>query len=83
MADNASKVQSNPVDKEAIRERYRIERDKRLRSDGNDQYTRIAGLFDDYLEDPYTPVTPGRRRQIMLPLPLLAAALPGWSQVPV
>ncbi|WP_353257139.1 NAD(P)/FAD-dependent oxidoreductase [Hyphomonas sp.] len=58
MADNASKVQSNPVDKEAIRERYRIERDKRLRSDGNDQYTRIAGLFDDYLEDPYTPVTP-------------------------
>jgi cyclohexanone monooxygenase len=58
MADSASKVQSNPVDKEAIRERYRIERDKRLRSDGNDQYTRIAGLFDDYLEDPYTPVTP-------------------------
>ncbi len=58
MADNASQVQRKPIDKDAIRERYRIERDKRLRSDGNDQYTRIAGLFDDYLDDPYTPVTP-------------------------
>jgi len=58
MADDAAQIQRKPIDKDAIRERYRVERDKRLRSDGNDQYTRIAGLFDEYLEDPYTPVTP-------------------------
>jgi len=58
MADDAAQIQRKPVDKDAIRERYRAERDKRLRTDGNDQYTRIAGLFDEYLEDPYTPVTP-------------------------
>ena len=58
MADDATQSQRKPIDKDAIRERYRVERDKRLRSDGNDQYTRIAGLFDEYLEDPYTPVAP-------------------------
>ena len=58
MADYAAQIQRKPIDKDAIRERYRAERDKRLRTDGNDQYTRIAGLFDEYLEDPYTPVTP-------------------------
>ena len=58
MADDAAQIQRKPIDKNAIRERYRAERDKRLRTDGNDQYTRIAGLFDEYLEDPYTPVTP-------------------------
>ncbi len=58
MAEDTAQVQRKPIDKDAIRERYRIERDKRLRSDGIDQYTRIAGLFDDYLDDPYTPITP-------------------------
>ncbi|MBI1253240.1 MAG: NAD(P)-binding protein [Hyphomonas sp.] len=58
MADDAAQIQRKPIDKDEIRERYRTERDKRLRTDGNDQYTRIAGLFDEYLEDPYTPVTP-------------------------
>ena len=58
MADDAAQIQRKPIDKDAIRERYRIERDKRLRAEGNDQYIRIAGVFDEYLEDPYTPVTP-------------------------
>ena len=61
MANDATQTQRKPIDKDAIRERYRVERDKRLRSDGNDKYTRIAGLFDEYLEDPYTPVTPRAR----------------------
>ncbi len=30
-------------DPDALREKYRQERDKRLRSDGNDQYQQIAG----------------------------------------
>jgi cyclohexanone monooxygenase len=58
MADDMAQTQRKPIDKDAIRERYRVERDKRLRTDGNDQYVRIAGVFDEYLEDPYTPVAP-------------------------
>ena len=40
-------------DPEALREKYRIERDRRLRADGNDQYTGIEGAFAHYLDDPY------------------------------
>ncbi|GIH98366.1 flavin-containing monooxygenase [Planobispora takensis] len=46
------------IDKEALRRKYRQERDKRLRPDGNDQYIRLTGRFAHYLDDPYTPVTP-------------------------
>ncbi|MCK2214355.1 NAD(P)/FAD-dependent oxidoreductase [Actinomadura sp. ATCC 31491] len=42
------------IDKEALRRKYREERDKRLRPDGNDQYLRLPG---EYLGDPYTPRT--------------------------
>ena len=41
-------------DPDALRERYRIERDKRLRADGNEQYVEMTGDFARYLEDPYT-----------------------------
>jgi cation diffusion facilitator CzcD-associated flavoprotein CzcO len=44
------------IDKQALLTRYRAERDKRLRTDGNDQYVEIAGQFAHYLEDPYTPL---------------------------
>ena len=44
------------VDKEALKQKYREERDKRLRPDGNAQYKRLAGsMYEHYLEDPYTP----------------------------
>ncbi|GAA4935038.1 cyclohexanone monooxygenase [Nonomuraea thailandensis] len=43
------------IDKEALRRKYREERDKRLRPDGNDQYLRLTGRFAHYLDDPYTP----------------------------
>ncbi|SDL32295.1 Predicted flavoprotein CzcO associated with the cation diffusion facilitator CzcD [Nonomuraea maritima] len=43
--------------KQALRRKYREERDKRLRPDGNDQYIRLTGRFAHYLDDPYTPVT--------------------------
>jgi len=58
MADDAEQIEQIAIDKDTIRARYRTERDKRLRSDGNEQYVRIAGVFDHYLDDPYTPVTP-------------------------
>ena len=40
-------------DAEGMRERYRQERDKRLRADGNEQYVEMSGEFADYLDDPY------------------------------
>jgi cyclohexanone monooxygenase len=42
---------------EATRARYLAERDKRLRTDGNEQYIEIAGQYAHYLEDPYTEPT--------------------------
>ena len=47
-------------DPEVLRAKYRAERDKRLRSDGNQQYQEIAGAFAHYLDDPY--VEPGFSR---------------------
>jgi cyclohexanone monooxygenase len=46
------------IDKDALRAKYRAERDKRLRPDGNDQYLRLEGTLSHYLDDPYIPVTP-------------------------
>ncbi|WP_370236441.1 MULTISPECIES: flavin-containing monooxygenase [Henriciella] len=40
-------------DPEALRARYRAERDKRLRSDGNEQYVEVRDDFEDYVDDPY------------------------------
>ncbi len=47
-------------DPATLREKYRAERDKRVRVDGNEQYQEIAGEFAHYLEDPY--VQPGFTR---------------------
>ena len=40
-------------DPDALRQKYREERDKRLRSDANDQYVEVTGEFAHYVEDPY------------------------------
>ncbi len=40
-------------DPNALREKYREERDKRLRVDGNEQYQDVVGDFAHYLNDPY------------------------------
>ena len=41
------------IDHDALRERYRLERDKRLRPDGNAQYLEPTGRFASLLDDPY------------------------------
>lgn len=51
----ASTTVAAPIDKDAIRQKYLTERDKRLRSDGNAQYQRLEGRLAHYLDDPYTP----------------------------
>ncbi len=40
-------------DPDALREKYRIERDKRIRPEGNDQYVEVSGDFSRYVDDPY------------------------------
>ncbi len=40
-------------DPDALRERYRQEREKRLRDDGIEQYIEMTGEYAHYLEDPY------------------------------
>jgi len=48
-------------DPAALRRRYREERDKRLRPDGNEQYIAVAGEFAHFLDDPYA--EPGFSRE--------------------
>ncbi|MDH3686031.1 MAG: NAD(P)/FAD-dependent oxidoreductase [Myxococcales bacterium] len=55
-AEQSPTAQDTPdlgFDPDSLRERYRRERDKRLRADGNDQYVEVTGRFAHYLEDPY------------------------------
>jgi cyclohexanone monooxygenase len=46
------------IDKDALRKKYAEERDKRLRAEGNGQYVRLEGAFEDLATDTYTPVKP-------------------------
>jgi len=48
-------------DPTALREKYRKEREKRLREDGNDQYVEVKGEFAHFLDDPYA--EPGFERE--------------------
>ena len=56
--DDQPDTEALGFDAEALRAKYREERDKRLRQDGNEQYVEMAGKFAHYLEDPYieTPI---------------------------
>jgi cyclohexanone monooxygenase len=55
VADQSQDVRP-AIDKEALKRKYREERDKRLRADGNAQYRRLSGThLAHYLDDPYTP----------------------------
>lgn len=42
-------------DPEALRAKYRAERDRRMRPDASSQYLAVAGEFGYYARDPYTP----------------------------
>jgi len=53
MAESSTPTTELPFDPNALRDKYRLERDKRLRAEGNNQYLEIAGDFARYSEDPY------------------------------
>ncbi|MEZ5656644.1 MAG: NAD(P)/FAD-dependent oxidoreductase [Sphingobium sp.] len=55
-ADTDRHPTSLGFDPDALREKYRHERDKRLRSDGESQYLEVAGQYARYVEeDPFAP----------------------------
>ena len=45
---------TEPATVDELLDKYAEERAKRLRPDGNDQYIEAAGVFADYVDDPYT-----------------------------
>ena len=49
-AENYDDLDFDPV---ALREKYKEEREKRLREDGNEQYIEVKGDFSRYVDDPY------------------------------
>ena len=50
MAVEATKLDFDP---DALGRKYQLERDKRIRSDGNEQYQEVKGDFAYFVEDPY------------------------------
>jgi cyclohexanone monooxygenase len=54
-------IEGYDFDPEVLRAKYQEERDKRLRSDANDQYLEVKGDFSRYVDDPY--VDPGFSRE--------------------
>ncbi len=66
---SAETLEKDPVasaglpDGDALRVKYRAERDKRMRSDGDNQYRELTGDLGHYLDDPY--VEPGFTREAL------------------
>ena len=60
----SSSVDAPAFDPTALRARYDLERERRLRADGNAQYREITGEFAHYLDDPY--VAPGFTREAIV-----------------
>jgi cyclohexanone monooxygenase len=53
---SAGKHKTDPlrqVDIDALRKRYREERDRRLRAEGKAQYQEVSGQFGRYVDDPW------------------------------
>ena len=54
----AEDARPEAFDPGALRDRYRAERDKRLRTEGNDQYVNMVGDFAHFIDDPYCDFEP-------------------------
>ena len=70
---------ADEVDIPALREKYRQERDKRIRPEGQKQYTKIKEEFaEEYEVDPHTPVVPRDPISEDLDVAILGT---GWSGI--
>ncbi len=61
MSEGSGPREDLGFDPEALRARYALERDKRLRDDGIGQYVEVSGELAHFVEDPY--VEPGFSRK--------------------
>ena len=52
MIDDLDITDTLNFDPDALRKKYRLERDKRIRVDGNQQYRGVDGDFSNYIDDP-------------------------------
>ncbi len=59
--DTKQAAKAIAFDPDALRDKYRRERDKRLRAEGNDQYIEVTRDFAHFLDDPYA--EPGFARE--------------------
>ena len=57
----STEIKKFDFDADSLRAKYRAERDKRLRADGNQQFVEVKGDFSRYIDDPY--VDPGFTRE--------------------
>ena len=60
MSDSALIDEALGFDPDELRQKYQVERDKRIRPEGSEQYTEVAGDFSQYIDDPYIDVTQKR-----------------------
>ena len=60
MSDSALNDEALGFDPDELRQKYQVERDKRIRPEGSEQYTEVAGDLSQYIDDPYIDVTQKR-----------------------
>ena len=70
-------VRLSDTDRTALRSKYRAERDKRLRTDGNDQYLEPSGRYANLLDDTYTPVVPREPLHVDVQVLIIGAGFGG------
>ncbi|MCL4684155.1 NAD(P)/FAD-dependent oxidoreductase [Myxococcota bacterium] len=68
---------THSIDHEALRARYREERDKRIRPDGNEQYVEPTGRFAHLLDDPYVAKTEREPKRDEVTVALIGAGFSG------
>jgi len=68
---------THSIDHEALRAKYREERDKRIRPDGNEQYVEPTGRFAHLLDDPYVAKTEREPKRDEVTVALIGAGFSG------
>jgi len=68
---------THAIDHEALRAKYREERDKRIRPDGNEQYIEPTGRFAHFLDDPYVEKTEREPKRDEVTVALIGAGFSG------
>ena len=74
-----AKADSVEMTPEELRERYKVEREKRLRLDGTGQYLEPTGRFAHLLEDPYVEQTHRKPRTDEVTVAIIGGGFAGLT----